>query len=249
MQFRKFVQSSHRWLGLALGAQLVIWMTSGVVMSLLPIEHVRGETAAAPMAPIELAVHNYYPPAGVIAEVDGAQELILKKWLGRDVYVVSGATGAAMFDADTGERLTPLKEDLARQIAESDFSGDGDIATMEMMTAPPREFGRKGPVWRATFADKDETRLYISPDTGVVLARRNRVWRFYDFFWMLHIMDYKERENFNNPLVRTFAITGLLFALSGIGLVAFRLTGGRYAEDARRLGGKAKARAANPEAK
>lgn len=243
MQIKRAVQSLHRWLGLLLGVQLVIWMTSGVVMSLLPIEHVRGETAAAPDAPIELAVQNYFPPAGVIAEVDGAQEVTLRKWLGRDVYAVSGAEGAAMFDADTGERLTPLSEELARQVAESDFSGDGEIVTMELLRAPPREFGRPGPVWRAAFDDKDDTRLYISPETGRVLARRNRVWRFYDFFWMLHIMDYKERDNFNNPLIRTFALTGLLFALSGLTLVVFRLEGGRYAEDAKRLSGGRKDRA------
>ncbi|MFZ5618940.1 MAG: PepSY domain-containing protein [Pseudomonadota bacterium] len=234
MRFRRFIQTLHRWLGLAIGVQIVIWMTSGVVMSLLPIAHVRGETAAALEAPHELVAQNYFPPAGVISEVDGAQEVMLKTWLGREVYVVSGAAGNALFDADTGERLSPLNEANARRVAESDFAGEGEIAKVSLLNDPPREFGRPGPVWRADFNDGDKTRLYISPDTGVVLARRNRVWRFYDFFWMLHIMDYKERENFNNPLVRTFAITGLLFALSGLTLVVFRLQSGRYAEDTRK---------------
>lgn len=71
-----------------------------------------------------------------------------------------------------------------------------------------------------------------------MLARRNRIWRLYDFFWMLHIMDYDERENFNNPLIRAFAATGLLFALSGLFLVAQRVTGGRYKDDLRRPGSK-----------
>lgn len=239
MQMKRFVQSAHRWLGLALCVQVVIWMSSGVVMSLLPIEHVRGETAASFAAPVELAVQNYFPPAGVISEVDGAHEAILKTWLGRDVYVVSGADGKVMFDADTGERLSPLSEEAARLAAESDFTGDAEIRRLVLLRAPPREYGGPSPVWRAEFSDKDQTRLYISPETGAVLARRNRVWRFYDFFWMLHIMDYEERENFNNPLIRTFAITGLLFALSGLTLVVLRATGGRYAEDLRRLGRRA----------
>lgn len=238
MRVRRFVQTLHRWLGLAIGVQIVIWMTSGVVMSLLPIAHVRGETAAAIDAPHELIVQNYFPPAGVISEVDGAQEVVLKTWLGREVYVVSGAAGKALFDADTGERLSPLSEENARRIAVADFAGEGEIAKIRLIDNPPREFGRPGPVWRADFSDRDETRLYISPETGAVLARRNRVWRFYDFFWMLHIMDYRERENFNNPLVRTFAITGLMFALSGLALVGFRLQSGRYADDARKTRGE-----------
>lgn len=235
MRLRQFIQTLHRWLGLALGLQLVVWMTSGVVMSLLPIAHVRGETAAALNAPVELPVQHYFPPAGVLSEVDGAQQLTLKTWQGREVYVVAAADGAAMFDADTGERLTPISEALARRVAKGDFAGEAQIAKIALMRDPPREFGRPGPVWRAEFDDADETRLYISPDTGEVLARRNRVWRFYDFFWMLHIMDYETRENFNNPLIRAFAITGLLFALSGLALVVFRLASGRYLEDARRL--------------
>jgi hypothetical protein len=235
---KHFIQSAHRWLGLALGLQILIWMTSGVVMSQLPIAHVRGENAASLDAPIELSVQNYFPPAGVIVQVDGAQEAVLKTWLGRDVYVVKGAEGSVMFDADTGERMSPLPEETARLAAESDFTGDAEIKRIALMRAPPGEYRGPTPVWRAEFADKDETRLYISPDTGAVLARRNRVWRFYDFFWMLHIMDYKERDNFNNPLIRTFAITGLLFALSGFSLVVFRVTGGRYSEDVRRVGRK-----------
>ena len=38
---------------------------------------------------------------------------------------------------------------------------------------------------------------YISATTGSVLERRNDTWRWWDFFWMLHIMDYDERENVN----------------------------------------------------
>ncbi|KAH2840574.1 hypothetical protein KXW36_001315, partial [Aspergillus fumigatus] len=34
---------THKWLSLILGLQVLIWMTSGLVMSALPIERVRGE--------------------------------------------------------------------------------------------------------------------------------------------------------------------------------------------------------------
>jgi uncharacterized iron-regulated membrane protein len=231
MRFKRLIQAAHRWLGLLLAVQVIVWMTSGVVMSFLAIEHVRGENAASIAAPIDLRVENYFPPAGAIAEVDGAKELTLKTWLGRPVYLVRSAASTAMFDADTGERLSPIAESAARQIAENDFTGDGALVKVTLLSDPPNEYRGETPVWRAEFSDRDETRLYISPDTGEVISRRNRIWRFYDFFWMLHIMDYRERENFNNPLIRTFALTGFLFALSGATLVVFRLRAGRYADD------------------
>ncbi len=235
MRFRQHVQSLHRWLALALMAQVTLWMASGVVMSLLPIEYVRGENAIAFAAPVDLEVQNYFPPAGVIADAGGAREVTLKRWLGRDVYVVRGEWGAALFDADSGERISPISEQQARQVAVADFSGDDAVERVRMLNKPPHEAAGRGALWRVEFADADKTRIYVSPDTGDVVARRNRVWRLYDFFWMLHIMDYRERENFNNPLVRTFALTGLLFALSGVLLVAFRLQGGRYADDMARM--------------
>jgi uncharacterized iron-regulated membrane protein len=64
-------------------------------------------------------------------------------------------------------------------------------------------------------------RVYIDAVTGEVVARRNDLWRFYDFFWMLHIMDYGAREDFNNNLLRSSAALGWFFALSGIWLLFY----------------------------
>ncbi len=235
MRASRVIHVAHRWLGLALAAQVLVWMTSGVIMSWFPIERVRGETAASIAAPVNLTPTAYFPPGGVIADVAGATDVNLKTWLGRPVYVVTSEAGRALYDADSGERLSPIPADLARKVAQSDFRGEGELSRVTLMNNPPAEYRGPRPVWRAEFSDSDATRLYISPETGDVLARRNRVWRVYDFFWMLHIMDYEERENFNDPLIRAFAVTGLLFALSGLWLVANRVTGGRYREDLGRV--------------
>jgi exosortase/archaeosortase len=78
------------------------------------------------------------------------------------------------------------------------------------------------PVWRVNFADEEETSLYVSMTEARVVARRSEKWRLFDFFWMLHIMDYEERHDFNNPLLITFSVSALLFAFSGIFLLFFR---------------------------
>ena len=38
----------HKWIGLLIGLQLVLWMSSGFVMSLLDAEKVRGREFRAP---------------------------------------------------------------------------------------------------------------------------------------------------------------------------------------------------------
>ena len=166
--------------------------------------------------------------------MEGVTEVRLKSFLGRPTYEVTGANGIALFSAETGARISPISEEQAREIAKSDFSGDDEIIAVERMTNPPNEYRGATPVWRVSFDDGLNTRLYISPDTGEISARRNQVWRLYDFFWMLHIMDYGEREDFNNPLIRAASATGLLFALSGTFLIITRLRNGRYRGDLKR---------------
>ena len=231
---KRFLQIAHRWLGLLLGAQIILWMASGVVMSWLAIGLVRGENTAGLDYPPSLTATSYASPGGVIAQVERASEVTLRDFLGKPVYETSGAEGSALFDANTGEQISPLDAKTARRAAKADYIGQGELVRVVLLNNTPGEFRGDTPVWRAEFDDGAGTRLYISPQTGRTLARRNKYWRFYDFFWMLHIMDYGERSNFNNPLIRTASATGLAFALTGLGLVIVRVRSGRYRDDVKR---------------
>lgn len=52
---------------------------------------------------------------------------------------------------------------------------------------------------------------------------RTDMWRLFGFFWMLHIMDYKERENFNHPLLISAAGLALITVLAGLVLLIVRV--------------------------
>lgn len=232
MKIKTLVQRIHLWAGLILGLQVLLWMASGVVMSWFPIELVRGETTTYVSPDLALEAQTYASPGGIIAQAEGATAVELRRFLGRPVYLASNESGAiAMFDASSGEKMTPLKQADARRIARRDFVGDGKIVSARLINHPPQEYRRETPVWRVDFDDKHHTRLYISPSSGEVRARRNDVWRLYDFFWMLHIMDYRERENFNTWWLQLFAASGVIFALSGLIIVMMRLARGRYKHD------------------
>lgn len=229
--WKALIQRVHLWTGLVLGVQVLLWMASGVVMSWLPLSLVRGETNAYVVNAQPLDPMTYASPGGVIAQTEGATSVELKRLLDRVVYVAEGERGAALYDASSGERLSPLGEGFARRIARQDFIGDGEIVRASLISFPPQEYRSETPVWRVDFDDRLHTRIYVSPSTGAVKARRNDAWRFYDFFWMLHIMDYGERENFNNWFIRIAAAAGFVFALSGMMIVVLRLRRGRYGND------------------
>lgn len=228
MKFRSVIYGVYIWAGLILGVQILLWMTSGAVMSLFERELVQGETRAAADIRPELEPRSYASPGGVIAQAPGATDVRLTTFLGRSVYEATTPDGVALFDAETAEKLSPITEEMASAAAKSDYAGKASIASLELLSDPPHEYRGPKPVWRATFDDELGTRLYISAATGRVVARRNAFWRVYDFFRMLHVMDYSDRTNFNNPLLRITAVISVVFVLSGLTLVIWNLVRGRY---------------------
>lgn len=218
-QTRRLVRRIHRALGLLVGLQLLMWVSGGLIMSAFDIDTVRGEHRRQVQAPQALSADEaYLSPQAMLAAAGGEiTALELGQLLGRPVYRLDGAQGDQLFDARSGERLSPLSEELARQLALADYAGEGALVAAEWITEPALEYrGRALPLWRLRFDDDLDTTLYVSPATGKVVARRNDIWRLFDFVWMLHIMDYGEREDFNNPLLIAFAASALAFVFSGL---------------------------------
>ena len=143
--------------------------------------------------------------------------------IGAPVYRLGRAEGSwLMVDALSGDILSPISEGKALALAIADFKGEAKPEGANWLTEKNLEYRGDLPVWQVYLNDEEDTRLYVSPVLGRVVARRTETWRIFDFFWMLHIMDYKERTNFNNPLVIIASIAGLLMAVSGVLLIYFR---------------------------
>lgn len=217
----------HKWIALIVGIQIVAWVAGGVVMSAIPIERVRGEHNIAEAPPVRLDPANLISlaeAADAANPAGGVADARLLGWNGRPAWsVTSRGGGTVLVDASNGSVLTPIDRDQAIAIARADHAGDPEIEAVEYFTEATWESRRPVPTWRISFADGEGTRIYVAEGTGEVVARRNDVWRFYDFFWMLHIMDYDERSDFNNPLLITFSIFSLVTVFAGILLLIIRI--------------------------
>lgn len=220
MRLSRWVLQIHKWVALAVGLQIVLWVLGGVVMSAIPIERVRGEHNIAPQTAGALDLEGVLAPMEV-AERAGVAPLRaeLRDYLGQTVYVFTTAAGPVRVDARSGERLPPVTEDEARRIARADYAGDDEIAEVRFFPEPAWEYRRSGPSWRVAFDDGEGTRLYVSTESGTVTARRNDVWRVYDFFWALHIMNFGDRENFNHMLLIAASVLALISSLAGLYLL------------------------------
>ena len=223
MKIHRLLSQIHKLIGLVVGVQVLLWISGGLVMSSIDIRHVRGEHHVAVNRPVPLP--DDVLPSALAGLESGAREVVLRRLLDGTVAEVSFLDGRkALYDAASGAVLSPLNENWARRLAAMDYAGPETISSVALLERdPPIEYRDSLPVWQVTIDDNDKTRLYFSPQTGRLIARRNDTWRLFDFFWMLHIMDYKERTDFNHPLLVASAGMGLALALSGLALLFWRL--------------------------
>ena len=112
----------------------------------------------------------------------------------------------------------PVKVDEPglRRLALERYAGGGRLVAATLQTEPDIASRASGPVWQAQFDDPQRTALYFAADDGHFIAARTASWRLYDFFWMLHTMDYAGRDNFNNPLIVTIGMATLWLSISGM---------------------------------
>jgi hypothetical protein len=216
-----WARRAHRWIGLAIGLQALLWMISGLYMVSISIHVIHGDhLAKATGAPLSDAPTL---SASALAEkFPGMTGVRLKRLVEREVFEVRHAGGVSLVDARTGEVLSPLGEAAARDVATALYQGKAPIRVAALIDKAPQEVAtRPVPLWRIEFADSNETTLYLSPHTGELLAKRHDLWRWFDFLWMFHIMDYDARTDVNNTLLRVAASVGLVFSLSGVWLLFY----------------------------
>jgi len=168
----------------------------------------------ADIVPIEIAMTAYD------GDLNGAR---LVNIAGRPAYILLGETGPQMLDARTGQSWDGVGEVDIRNVAQASYKGIGTISAIQKLDLAPKDYAGALPVWQVKFADKAKTRLYIDPNTAEVLSVRTRLWRIFDLAWKFHIMDVTGEDNFNSWWLRLASGAALSFALSGVGLLWFRI--------------------------
>jgi hypothetical protein len=215
----------HRWLGLFVGLQVLVWTATGLFFAAIPIERVRGEHLWTPpaQAKVDLSRVGIGMDEALAAVAEDQPTRVNLRMLGsRPVYEIVGDIGVFVVSAADGEILSPLSEELAREAALAAWKGPGALNDISLLQSAPMESGHEGPVWAARFDGPGHPVLYVQPTNGAVGPIRTDLWRTYDLLWSLHIMDYQTRENFNHPLIIAAAILALSLTLFGIILVLHR---------------------------
>ncbi len=224
----------HRYLGLFIGIQFVLWTVGGLYFSWTDIDAIHGDHWLKPNAPLT-AEHPLVAPSVVVDHiratepVDSLAGLELLNVLGAPVYrlqyVTHGADGKSVRKsqlawARTGELRGPVGREEAVKVAQAGMAHEAPVRSVEQVTTENvgkhHEYREQPlPAWAITFEHPSSPTLYVPAEKGQVLRVRTQEWRAFDFLWMLHTMDYEGRDDFNNLLLRAVSVLGLLTIFSG----------------------------------
>ena len=189
------IRKIHRYLSIFIAIQLLLWTISGIYFAFNKIELIRGEQYRLPLD----------KEFRIFTRLD--QQIIEENINGIKTYSTY----------PDGKKINVLTQEEALVIAKIKTSLIPINATLITEDSAGSEYrGRPLPLYKISTDTKEKINIYVNPMTGDILSIRSDSWRIWDFFWALHIMDYKDRENINNILLKIFSILALVTSVSGI---------------------------------
>lgn len=217
----RFLYAAHRWISAIAIAQLVVWIGSGLFFASFSIDRVHGDHVELDRRLLPDDAAALIAPSTALAITASAgmpfDTLELRRTPAGPVWIARGPHHAALrLDARSGA-IVPVDRAEAEAVARADQRDGPTVLDAAFVDGdPPTEYrDHPLPAWRVRLADARGTVVWVDARTAEVTARRNDLWRWYDFLWSLHIMDYRARESFHHPLLIIAAAIAALAVASG----------------------------------
>lgn len=207
------IRKAHRYLGVFLGIQFLMWTISGMYFSWTDIDEIHGDQFKKEN-PEKTAFMDLLG-SSQLAVKDPIKSLELLEIANTPYYWINETT---LYNALTGIKKEGLTEQEAIKVAErymlSDLKLD-KIQRIETVSDHHEYRGRPLPAYEISYKTDENLKAYVAVENGAFQTVRHRSWRWFDFLWMTHTMDYQGRDNFNTIVLRAFSLLGLITVLSG----------------------------------
>ena len=205
------IRSFHKYLSLIISIQLLLWTISGIYFAFNKIELVRGEQYIVEEKYSALNIENL----NISSSTKGIEVF---KRLNQWVVKVEMDTGFKYQDL-LGNEVYALSPNEAIEVVKlKTILSPIDAIKINESSARSESRGRSLPIYKIKTDSSDDTNVYVDVMSGKIVAIRSDSWRVWDFLWGAHIIDYRQRDNINNILLKIFSILALLSSLSGIAL-------------------------------
>ncbi|HRH40209.1 MAG TPA: hypothetical protein PKY82_01100 [Pyrinomonadaceae bacterium] len=221
--YKHYIRKTHRYLGIFIGVQFLFWTIGGLYFSWTNIKEIRGENLRKKDEILNIST-NLISPQIIIDEISHTKnvseinKIQIVEIFNEPFYEIKFHHETILANAITGKIRSNISEDEAKKIATESIANPDKIKQITYLTTENigghHEYREKPlPAWAVTF--EDDLTVYLSAENGQIGAFRTNQWRIYDFLWMLHTMDYQERDNVNNYLLRGFSLLGITTIFSG----------------------------------
>ena len=206
------IRTAHRYLGLFLGIQFLFWTISGLYFSWTELDEIHGDHFK------KVKVKNQFKNLLSPSEFNfsaAINSLELKEIADIPYYWINGNKLINAYDGDVKDSITKQEAII---ISNNNILDEYKISDIEIINEVGNHHeyrGRPLPAYVISYEGSDKLKSYISIKDGQFQTVRHRSWRWFDFLWMTHTMDYESRDDFNNKLIRAFSILGLITVMSG----------------------------------
>ena len=207
------IRKTHRYLGLFIGIQFLMWTISGMYFSWTDIDDIHGDQFKN-LQYQPKAFQNLISPSQLSIQ-EGIRTIEIRDIDNTPHYWINKKQ---LYNALNGKLKSEITEEEAIYIAKQYMKKELEIVNVERITevGKQHEYREKLlPAYVLSYANDEALKAYISVNDGKFQTVRHRSWRWFDFLWMTHTMDYQGRDNFNTIVLRAFSLLGLITVLSG----------------------------------
>ena len=207
------IRKAHRYLGIFLGIQFLMWTISGMYFSWTDINEIHGDHFKKEI-PEQATFLNLLGSSQLNIQ-EPIKSLELLEIADAPYYWINEET---LYNAITGLKKKELTEQEAIKVAERYMLDDlefDQIQRIETVGEHHEYRGRSLPAYEISYKSDKNLKAYVAIENGAFQTVRHRDWRWFDFLWMTHTMDYQGRDNFNTIVLRAFSLLGLITVLSG----------------------------------
>jgi len=207
------IRKAHRYLGIFLGIQFLMWTISGMYFSWTDIDKIHGDHFKKEI--VDQSAFSDLLGSSQLQLQAPVKSLELLDIAGVPYYWINDTE---LYNALTGTRKEEITEEEAIKVAErfmlSELEFD-QIKRIETVGAHSEYRGKPLPAYEISYKTSENLKSYVAIENGAFQTVRYRDWRWFDFLWMTHTMDYQGRDNFNTIVLRGFSLLGLITVLSG----------------------------------
>lgn len=209
----KKIRKIHRYLGIFLGIQFLFWTVSGMYFSWTDIDEIHGDQFKKEK-PVFHSFNNLISPDSLENKPE-IRTLQLREIDNKAYYWVNNRQ---LYDAQNGKIKNGISKKEALAVAGRYMRNNlqvKDIQRIDKIDKHHEYRERLLPAYVISYKHPEAIKAYVSVNDGAFQTVRHRSWRWFDFLWMTHTMDYEGRDNINTFVLRAFSLLGLITVLSG----------------------------------